>query len=78
MPKLKPSEDEVKSRTLEGIIAKYINIRKMSEADLALYLRINKRTLQNKRRNPDTFTYPEVRRAFRVLQVPEEERLEIF
>ena len=78
MPKVKPSEEEIKGRTLEGIIAKYLNIKKMSEADLALYMRISKRTLQNKRRNPQTFTYPEVRRAFRVLQVPDVEKLEIF
>ncbi|KLU71571.1 MAG: hypothetical protein RHS_2643 [Robinsoniella sp. RHS] len=78
MPRLKPNEDDVKNRTLEGIIAKYINIRKMTEDDLAMYLRITKRTLQNKRKKPETFTYPEVRRAFRVLQVPDAEKLEIF
>lgn len=50
----------------------------MTEDDLAMYLRITKRTLQNKRKKPDTFTYPEVRRAFRVLQVPDAEKLEIF
>lgn len=78
MPRLKPSEVEVKNRTLEGIIAKYINIRKMTEDDLALYLRITKRTLQNKRKKPETFTYPEVRRAFRILKIPDAEKLEIF
>lgn len=77
MPKLKPSEEELKIRMLRGIIKKYLEVEKMTEEQLAAKMHIAKRTLQNKRRNPESFTYYQIRLILKILRVPDEEKIKV-
>lgn len=63
--------------TIVGIISKYQIINGISDELICKRLGITRRTLTNKRNNPDTFTLKEVREVLRYLRVPAEEKVEI-
>lgn len=74
MPKVKISQTEERNRVARSIISKYMELNNVNNEQLSARLPFTKRTLQNKRRRPETFTVFELRALCDALKVPEEER----
>ena len=59
MPKLKPHPFEEKRRAARAFISASMDLGGADEETLALKLGVTKRTLQNKRKRPETITLEE-------------------
>lgn len=77
MPKLKPSNIESKSRIIRSIISQYMELYGMDEEHIAARIHFTKRTFQNKRKNPETFTLSELWKLVEILKLSEEEKAQI-
>lgn len=77
MPKTKPFRREEQQRNVRALIAKYMELRKANEEKVAAQAGMVKRSLQNKRRHPETFRLGELWDVCDALDVPDEERIEI-
>ena len=75
MPRLKPSETEEKNKKVRACIAKGMAMQAMNDEEVAQKLNITKRTFQNKKKRPETFTIREIRKLSSVLKLTEEDRL---
>lgn len=74
MPKLKESEVEQKNRITRAYIVKNMELYSLSDEEVALKLHIVKRTFQNKKKRPGTFTLDELRRLCNVLKFDDQEK----
>lgn len=74
MPKLKQSETEQKNCITRAHIAKNMELYGLSDEEVAVKLRIVKRTFQNKKKRPGTFTLDELRRLCNVLKFDDQEK----
>jgi len=74
MPKLKESEVEQKNRITRAYIVKNMELYSLSDEEVALKLHIVKRTFQNKKKRPGTFTLDELRRLCYVLKFDDQEK----
>ena len=74
MPKLKESDEEKKNRNTRAYIAKNMELYNFNDEQVAVKLRCTKRTFQNKKRRPETFTLGELRRLCITLKFSDEEK----
>lgn len=74
MPKLKESELEQKNRITRAYIAKNMELYGLSDEEVAVKLHIVKRTFQNKKKRPGTFTLEELRKLCTLLKFNEQEK----
>lgn len=74
MPKLKESDEEQKNRLTRAYIAKNMELYDLSDEQIAVKLRCTKRTFQNKKKRPETFTLGELRKLCIVIKLTDEEK----
>lgn len=74
MPKLKESEEELKNRITRAYIAKNMALYNLSDEQIAIKLMCTKRTFQNKKKRPETFTLGELRKLCIVIKLTDEEK----
>ncbi|MDF2858670.1 MAG: hypothetical protein K0Q87_4521 [Neobacillus sp.] len=74
MPKLKESDEEQKNRLTRAYIAKNMELYGLSDEQIAVKLRCTKRTFQNKKKRPETFTLGELRKLCIVIKLNDEEK----
>lgn len=60
MPKLRPSDKEASRRVVRACISSNMDFYSISEESVAVKLGVTKRTVQNKRSNPETLTLEEL------------------
>jgi transposase len=75
MPKLKESEAEEKNRIARAYIAKNMELYGLSDEDVSKKLHVVKRTFQNKKKRPETFTLDELRKLCYVLKFNDQEKV---
>ena len=74
MPKLKISKTEERNRIARSVISKYMELNAVNDEQLSGKWQFRRKTLQNKRKRPETFTVFELRVLCDTLKIPEEER----
>lgn len=74
MPKLKELDETQKDRTVRAYIAKNMELYNLSDEEVAVKLRCTKRTFQNKKKRPETFTLGELRKLCLVIKLSDEEK----
>lgn len=74
MPKLKESEEEQKNNIARAYIAKNMALYNLTDEQIAIKLRCTKRTFQNKKKRPETFTLGELRNLCTVIKLSVEEK----
>jgi hypothetical protein len=74
VPKLKESDEEQKNRLTRAYIAKNMKLYDLSDEQIAVKLRCTKRTFQNKKKRPETFTLGELRKLCIVIKLTDEEK----
>lgn len=74
MPKLKESEEQMKNNMARACIAKNMTLYNLSDEQIAIKLRCTKRTFQNKKKRPETFTLGELRKLCTVIKLSDEEK----
>lgn len=74
MPRVIENEVVQKNRTIRAVIAKNMALLDLSDEDVAIKLHCVKRTFQNKKRDPETFTLEELRRLAKALKFSDEEK----
>ncbi len=74
MPKLKESEKEQKDKLTRAYIAKNMELYNLSDEQVATKLCCTKRTFQNKKKRPETFTLGELRKLCIVIKLSTEEK----
>ena len=77
MPKIKLSEQEEKNRKVRACIAKHMELNGLDDETVAIKLHVTKRTFQNKKKRPGTFTLTELRKLVDILKISESDRLEL-
>lgn len=75
MPKLKETQEQLKDNITRAYIAKNMALYNLTDEEVAIKLRCTKRTFQNKKKRPETFTLGELRRLCSVLKLSEEEKV---
>lgn len=68
MPKLKPSEQEERNRIVRAAISSNMDLYAISEDEVAARAGFTKRTLQNKRAKPETFSLDELQKIGKTLK----------
>lgn len=74
MPKLKTSEEDQRIRNVRAAISRGMEAEGYNEAAVAKVLGVAKRTLQNKRKDPDKFTLLELHKLNRILKFTIDEK----
>ena len=74
MPKLKESEEQQKDRITRAYIAKNMALYNLSDEQVVVKLRCTKRTFQNKKKRPETFTLGELRKLCATIKLKDEEK----
>lgn len=74
MPKLKPSEAELKNRITTGYIAQKQLLYDISDMQLAKALDLNKQVFQRKKRDPESFRLWQIRTLAKLLHFEDEEK----
>nr|DAD89727.1 MAG TPA: SOS-response transcriptional repressor [Siphoviridae sp. ctWDo30] len=77
MPKVKPYTYEEKQRLVRKVISGNMEVQALSEDEIAVKMHITKRTFQNKRRRPETFSLDELWKLSELLKFSEEEKVQI-
>lgn len=75
MPRLKEPDEMQKDRITRAYIAKNMQLYNLSDEQVAIKLRCTKRTFQNKKKRPATFTLGELRRLCAAIKMSDEEKL---
>lgn len=75
MPRLKESEEQQKDKLIRAYIAKNMELYSLSDELVAIKLRCTKRTFQNKKKRPETFTLGELRKLCTVMKLKDEEKV---
>ncbi len=73
MPKLKPSEQELRDDAVRGALGRAMGQLRNSDDDMGLCIMATRRTFQNRRRRPELFTLRDIRRMDKVLKFTDEE-----
>lgn len=71
MPKLRPTKLDERQRTVRALISAKMDMCKLDEETTASRSLMSKRTFQNKRKRPETFTMDEMWRLGEVLHFTE-------
>lgn len=74
MPKLKLTQEQEKDRLTRAYIAKNMELYSLSDEVVAMKLRCTKRTFQNKKKRPETFTLGELRKLCVAIKLSDEEK----
>jgi hypothetical protein len=74
MPKLKETEEQQKNRLTRAYIAKNMTLYNLTDEQIAVKLRCTKRTFQNKKKRPETFTLGELRKLCAAIKLSGEEK----
>lgn len=74
MPKLKETDEQQKDQLTRAYIAKNMELYSLTDEQVAIKLRCVKRSFQNKKKNPDTFTRKELRILCKTLKFTDEEK----
>jgi hypothetical protein len=74
VPKIKESVDEQKNNITRAYIAKNMALYNLTDEQVATKLRCTKRTFQNKKKRPETFTLEELRKLCIVIKLNSEEK----
>ena len=74
MPKLKESDEQQKDRIARAYIAKNMELYNLNDEQIAIKLRCTKRTFQNKKKRPETFTLGELRKLCTIIKLSDEEK----
>lgn len=74
MPRLRESEEEQKNNITRAYIAKNMALYNISDEQIAIKLRCTKRTFQNKKKRPETFTLGELRKLSIAIKLSAEEK----
>lgn len=74
MPKSKEYEELQKDRLTRALIAKNMALYDLSDEQVAIKLRCTKRTFQNKKKRPETFTLGELRKLCVAIKLSDEEK----
>lgn len=77
MPRIQPSESELQNRRTRAAISHNMEELGITEEDLAKRLGCTIRTIQNKRRKPETITLPELRILAKYLKMTSEQVVEL-
>lgn len=77
MPKLAPSFNEAKNRQVRAIISYGMEVQGIDETTLAKRIGRVKHTLQNRRRNPETFTLQELRALAMALKLDDTQKAQL-
>ncbi|SES69394.1 hypothetical protein [[Clostridium] polysaccharolyticum] len=77
MPKIKLSEQEEKDRRARACIAKNMELNGLNDESVAIKLHVTKRTFQNKKKRPGTFTLAELRKLSEVFKLSDEDKLQL-
>ena len=75
MPKLKETESQQKDRLTRAYIAKNMTLYNLTDEQVAVSLRCTKRTFQNKKKRPETFTLGELRKLCAAIKLSDEEKI---
>lgn len=78
MPRLRPTETELRSRCVRATISRNMELYGLSEDQIASKIHTTKRTVQNKRKRPETFTLEELWTLSDVLKFTDEEKQKMF
>lgn len=74
MPRLKESEEQKRDNVVRAYIAKNQTLYGLSDEEIAIKIRCTRRTYQNKKRKPATFTLGELRRLADAIKLSDEEK----
>lgn len=74
MPKLKESIDQQKDNITRAYIAKNQTLYGLSDEEVAVKIHCTRKTYQNKKRRPATFTLGELRRLCAAIKLSDEEK----
>ncbi|MDY2652132.1 MULTISPECIES: hypothetical protein [Eisenbergiella] len=74
MPKTRLTPGMERRRVAQSIISKYMDLRGEDEEHVAQKMDVVKRTLQNKRKRPETFTLDELWCLCEALKISKEDR----
>lgn len=77
MPKLKPSDTELQNCRTRAAIRHNMELYGITEDDLAKRFGKTRETIQNKFKNPETFTFSELRILSRMLKMSDEQKAEM-
>ncbi|MBQ8618040.1 MAG: hypothetical protein IJ418_11120 [Clostridia bacterium] len=78
MPKLKLTEQQMKTRQFQAVVAKQLVLMDYSKDQLAKLIRISRSSLWEKLDNPSKFRVGELQALHHVLKFSEEERHILF
>lgn len=74
VPKLKESDQLQKDRLVRAYIAKNMELYILNDEQIGAKLGCTKRTFQNKKKRPETFTLRELRKLCVVIKLSDEEK----
>lgn len=77
MPKLKPSDTELQNRRTRAAIRHNMEQEGITDEYLAKRFGCTVRTIQNKFKKPETFTFTELRILSRMLKMTDEQKAEM-
>lgn len=75
MPKLKETAEQRKDNLVRAYIAKNMALYSLTDEVIAVKLMCTKRTFQNKKKHPGTFTLRELRKLCTVIKLTDEEKV---
>lgn len=74
MPRLKETEEQQKNNLTRAYIAKNMALYNLNDEQISIKLRCTKRTFQNKKKRPETFTLGELRKLCTVIKLSNDEK----
>lgn len=74
MSKIKETEAQLKDNIVRAYIAKNMALYNLSDDYVALKLHCTKRTFQNKKKRPETFTLGELRKLCKAIKLNDDEK----
>lgn len=77
MPRIPPSESEMRNRILVGSMENRMRIMGYGKRDVASKVGMPENTFYYRLRNPETFNVKELRKVFKILKYPAEEAEQI-
>lgn len=66
-----------KARLMWSVVAKYMNLRRVSYEDIAVKMHRSPQCLRNRNKNPETLTIEEMLTLIDILKIPPEEMAEV-
>lgn len=78
MPRLRPTQTEQRSRCVRATISRNMDMYGLTEEQIAAKIHTTKRTIQNKRKRPETFTLEELWTLSDVLRFTDEDKQMVF